>query len=276
MKRILSLLGIIRLILITLDISTRTVTQYWRGPLKMTRAWSDKTIQNWSYRLLKAAKVNLQVHKKKPIELKPNQSYIVMCNHTSHFDIPISLVALPEISLRMMAKKELYSIPVFGKAMSSADFPMIDRNNRRQSIKDLAHARELMKSGIVVWVAPEGTRSKTGALGEFKRGAFLMAIDAKAIIIPMGIRGAEKILPAQSLGLSMGETVDVYIGDPIDASQYTSAQKDDLLEVVRNSIADLSGNQSRNAFNASITQGGTNGETSPLNAEISLTSVEDR
>lgn len=276
MKKIASFFGLIRLILITLDISTRTVVQYWRGPLKMTRAWSNQTIQKWASRLLNAARVNLKVHYEEPIHIDERRSYIVMCNHTSHFDIPISLIALSHLSLRMLAKKELYRIPLFGKAMSSADFPMIDRNNRRQSIKDLAHARELMKSGIVVWVAPEGTRSKTGKLGEFKRGAFLMAIDAKATIIPMGIRGAEKILPAQSVGLSLGEKVDVYIGKPIDASLYTSAQKDDLLEVVRQSIAELSGNQLLRDLNASTTQEGAKGETSPLKAAISLTSVEDR
>ncbi len=239
MKKIKSFWGLIRLILITIDISTRTVVQYWRGPIKMTREWSNNTIHKWAQRLLNAAKVDLHVHHNHNIHLEPGKSYIVMCNHTSHFDIPISLVALSGWSVRMLAKKELYRIPLFGKAMSSADFPMIDRHNRRQSIKDLAHARALMKDGIVVWVAPEGTRSKNGELGEFKRGAFLMAIDAKATIIPMGICGAQKILPAQSLGLNLGEKIDVYIGEPIDASQYASAEKDVLLNRVRDSIEQL-------------------------------------
>lgn len=238
-KKIKCYWGIIQLICITLDISIRTVVQYWRGPQKMTRKWSDSTIQNWSKRLLNAAKVDLNVHQGHSIHLEPGRSYIVMCNHTSHFDIPISLVALNGLSVRMMAKKELYKIPVFGKAMLSADFPMIDRENRRQSIKDLAYARELMKQGIVVWVAPEGTRSKTGKLGQFKRGAFLMAIDAKATIIPVAIRGADQILPAKTLGLNFGEKVDVCIGEMIDASEYTSKQKDILLERVRDSIEHL-------------------------------------
>jgi 1-acyl-sn-glycerol-3-phosphate acyltransferase len=238
-KKIISFVSTIRLLLITFDISIRTIVQYWRGPMKMTRAWSDKTIQKWSQRLLNAAKVDLHVHNNHAIQFQPGQSYIVMCNHTSHFDIPISLVALSGWSVRMLAKKELYQIPLFGKAMLSADFPMIDRKNRRQSIKDLAHARDLMKDGIAVWVAPEGTRSMTGELGEFKRGAFLMAIDAKAMIIPMGISGAQKILPAQSMGLSLGERIDVFIGEPIDASEYTSKEKDVLLDRVRVSIAAL-------------------------------------
>lgn len=240
MKKFNSFWGVIQLILITVDISIRTIVQYWRGPLKMTRAWSDNTIQSWSRRLLNAAKVDLHVHHEHDIQIRPGHSYIVMCNHASHLDIPVSLVSLAGWSVRMMAKKELYRIPLFGKAMLSADFPMIDRKNRRQSLKDLAHARELMKNGIIVWVAPEGTRSMTGELGEFKRGAFVMAIDAKATIIPMGIRGAHKILPAQTLGLNLGERVDVFIGETIDASQYTSKEKDVLLSRVRESIAALS------------------------------------
>ena len=241
MKKIAEYWGIIRLTLITADISARTVFQHWRGPLKMTRAWSDGTIQSWSRRLLNAAKVDLHVDNPHPLKVEPGKSYIVMCNHTSHFDIPISLVAWSGYSLRMLAKKELYNIPLFGKAMSSADFPIIDRVNRRQSLKDLAHAQELMKSGILVWVAPEGTRSKTGELGEFKRGAFLMAVQSKAIIIPMGIRGAEKILPAKSLGLHLGRKIEVSIGEPIDASQYTMKQQDELSAIVKSSIASLCG-----------------------------------
>ena len=240
MRKIRSFWGVCKLIFITLDVSTRTVVQYWRGPLKMTRAWTDKAIRSWSRRLLNAAKVDLRIHDERPIQLEPGRSYIVMCNHTSHLDIPISLLAFPHLSLRMLAKKELFGVPWFGKAMLAADFPMIDRTNRRQSLKDLAHARELMQSGIVVWVAPEGTRSTTGKLGEFKRGAFLRAVDAKAMIIPMNIRGAEKILPAQSFALNLGERVDVFIGEPIDAAQYTSAQKDELLEKVQEAIINLS------------------------------------
>ena len=230
---------VVWLVLITFDISLRTVIQYWRGPKKMTRQWSDKTIQSWSTRLLNAAKVKLHVHGRDAVQIEPGRAYIVMCNHTSHFDIPISLVALSGISLRMMAKKELYHIPVFGKAMVSADFPIVDRQNRRQSIKDLAFAVKLMKNGIIVWVAPEGTRSKTGQLGEFKPGAFVMAINAQATVIPMAIRGAEAILPTKTLNLNPGRDVEVFIGEPIDASVYTMKEKDVLLNKVKSSIANL-------------------------------------
>lgn len=238
-KKIHQWYGIVRLFLITMDISVRTVVQYWRGPKKMTREWSDKTIQSWASRLLNAAKVDLHVHKPFPIQLDPARSYVIMCNHTSHFDIPISLVALAGWSVRNMAKRELYNIPVFGKAMVSADFPIIDRQNRRQSIKDLAYAKQLMEKGIIVWVAPEGTRSPTQALGEFKRGAFVLAIDAKAMIIPIGIHGAGAILPTKTLNLDYGRRVDVTIGQPIDAAEYTSKDKDVLLHRVRDAIAGL-------------------------------------
>jgi 1-acyl-sn-glycerol-3-phosphate acyltransferase len=239
-KKIQSSLVIIWIFLLTFDITMRAIVQSWRGPLKMTRVWTDKTLQGWSQRSLNAAKVDLHVHNPHAVKFQSGQSYVVMCNHTSQFDIPISLLALPGWSVRMLTKKEMYSAPLFGKAMTLADFPMIDRKNRRQSLKDLAHARELMKSGIVIWVSPEGTRSKAGELGEFKRGAFLLAIEAKAMIIPMGIRGAHKLLPTHSLNVNVGERIDVFIGEPIDASQYTRQEKDVLLTRVRESIAALS------------------------------------
>lgn len=231
---------VVWLVLITFDISVRTVVQYWRGPKKMTRVWSDKTIQSWGRRLLNAAKIRLEVNNQNSIKLDPNRVYMIMCNHTSHFDIPLSLMAFEGYSVRMMAKKELYHIPIFGKAMVSADFPIVDRQNRRQSFKDLARAVEIMKTGIIVWIAPEGTRSKDGKLGEFKRGGFVMAIDAKAMIIPIGIRGAGEILPAKTLSLRPGKTVHVSIGEPIDAAEYTRKQKDILLERVRTEVEQLS------------------------------------
>ncbi len=239
-RTITSFWRVVWLVLITFDISVRTVVQYWRGPLKMTREWSDKTIQSWGRRLLNAANVKLEVNNPYTINIEPGRSYIIMCNHTSHFDIPIGLVAFKGMSVRMMAKKELSHIPIFGKAMISADFPIVDRQNRRQSFKDLARAREIMNTGIVVWIAPEGTRSLTGKMGEFKRGAFMMAIDSKAMIIPMGVRGAAEILPAKTLSLHPGRKVEVYVGEPIDASVYTSKEKDVLLDRVRNVIANLS------------------------------------
>ena len=64
--------------------------------------------------------------------------------------------------------------------MTAAEFPFVDRKNRYQAIKDLAYAQQLMESGIVIWIAPEGTRSKDGKLAPFKKGAFITAIQCQS------------------------------------------------------------------------------------------------
>ena len=102
-------------------------------------------------------------------------------------------------------------------------------------------AREKMEDGIVLWISPEGTRSRTGRMGTFKKGGFILAIDAGAQLIPVGIRGSEKVLPAKTWDFFLDQKVEVHIGKPIDASAYTAEHKDELIEAVRREISILCG-----------------------------------
>lgn len=209
---------------------------------KMTRAMADYYIHEWARRILQVVNVKLsEVKLAAPIIYQPDRCYIIMSNHSSHYDIPIIFQTIPG-SIRMLAKKELFDIPLFGRMMRENEFPSIDRNNRKQAILDLETAEKIMRSGIVLWVAPEGTRSVDPAhLGPFKKGGFILAIKTKAIIIPVGIRGAEYILPAQTLNFSTGENIEVHVGEPIDAGQFSLDQKDKLLAEVENKISALTG-----------------------------------
>ncbi len=208
---------------------------------KINRPWVDKTLQIWVKRVLRLVKVNCRVVNPHKIQPKACQSTIIMSNHSSLYDIPLSLCAFPNHSVRMLAKKELSRIPIMGKGMTAAEFPFIDRKNRRQAIEDLKVIRGLLESGIVMWIAPEGTRSKDGRLGVFKKGGFITAINAKATIIPIGIRGANHILPARTFGFNLGQMAEVHIGEPIDASTYTLQSKEALIQKVHQSIKELTG-----------------------------------
>ena len=198
----------------------------------INRPWVDKTLQLWAKRVLKLVKVKVKVINPDHVMPKKGQATIVMCNHSSLYDIPLSMRAFPHHSLRMLAKKELSKIPIVGKGMTASEFPFIDRKNRRQAIKDLKAVHELLASGIVLWIAPEGTRSKDGKLAPFKRGGFITAIEAKAMIIPIGIRGACNILPANTFQFNTHQTAEIHIGQPIDASAYTLDNKNELADVV--------------------------------------------
>lgn len=208
---------------------------------KPTRPWVDQKIRGWSKKVLDLIGVNCTVINPFGVAPKPGQPTLIMCNHSSLYDIPISFRAFPEQSIRMLAKKELYSIPFMGKAMVASEFPSVDRKNRKQAIQDLDYARRLMESGIVMWMAPEGTRSKDGKLAPFKKGAFITAIEAKATIIPIGIRGAHAILPAKSTHLSLNENAEIHVGQSIDASQYSLKDKELLIEKVHQEMKKLIG-----------------------------------
>jgi 1-acyl-sn-glycerol-3-phosphate acyltransferase len=89
-----------------------------------------------------------------------------------------------------------------------------------------------MEDGIVLWVAPEGTRSKDGKLLPFKKGCFHLALDTQAIIIPIGIRDIVNVLPKGTLNMYTGVAVEMHIGTMIDASEYSMATRDRLMRTV--------------------------------------------
>ncbi|MDR3442824.1 MAG: lysophospholipid acyltransferase family protein [Legionella sp.] len=219
--------------------SIRCICKYYFST--PTRAWTDKTLDHWINQLLNTVQVEYTVVNPFNVQPEPGKATILMCNHSSAYDIPLSFKAFPNHSIRMLSKKELSRIPLMGKAMMAAEFPFVDRKNRYQAIKDLAYARELMESGIIIWVAPEGTRSKDGTLAPFKKGSFITAIQAKATIIPIGIRGAQTILPARTFSVNLKQKAEIHIGKAIDASQFTMESRQELIDLTYQEIKALVG-----------------------------------
>lgn len=206
-----------------------------------SRQWVNQEIHDWLNCMLKLLRITCSVFNPYNIAPKPGQVTIIMCNHSSLFDIPIGFYAFPHQTIRMLAKKEMGNIPLMKKGMQAAEFPLIDRKNRKQAIRDLEEVSRLLKSGVVMWIFPEGTRSSDGHVGPLKKGGFITAIQTKATIIPVGIRGAFSILPARTLHFNLNQHAEIHIGQPIDASLYTMDNKEELIHVVRESICALVG-----------------------------------
>lgn len=206
---------------------------------KLNRRIVDQYCREWSAALLRLVRANLTVRGAVP-DFDDGRRYIVMCTHASHYDIPVSFVSLPG-SIRMLAKKELFSIPLLGQAMRAAEFPSVDRSNRSQAVKDLARAREMMESGIVLWAAPEGTRSPDGKLLPFKKGCFHLALETEAVIVPVAIRGIHRVLPARTWQINLGQPVDVRVGAPFDTAGKTKADLDEVMTEVRRRLEELLG-----------------------------------
>jgi 1-acyl-sn-glycerol-3-phosphate acyltransferase len=224
---------ILRSILVTLRISSAILLTDLFG--KLTRKKVDRFLQKWTKQLLRLIKLSYTVVDPYHLKLDQTHTYIIMSNHSSLYDIPLIILALPG-SIRMMAKTELFRVPLWGNAMKHSEFVPISRAGGKHVTRDLKYAKKVMESGIVLWIAPEGTRSRTGKLNVFKKGGFLLARQAKAIIIPVGIRGIRKVLPPKTLDFNLGEHVEVHIGKPIDTTEYAPAQRDQLVDDVRAAI----------------------------------------
>jgi len=132
-------------------------------------------------------------------------------------------------------------VPIWGRGMEVAEFISIDRHDHARALADLERAKKKMASGIALWIAPEGTRTRTADLGEFKKGGFMLALQTGATIIPIGIRGAREALPAGTFSLHPGTRAEVHIGAPIDTSRYSRETRDRLMSDVRQRIGDLAG-----------------------------------
>ena len=157
-----------------------------------------------------------------------------MCNHQSNFDILVLFAALPA-QFRWIAKAELFKIPLFASAMRGAGYISIDRKNRKSAIKSIAAASEKIRNGVCVMIFPEGTRSPDGKTGKFKKGGFYLARDAGVPIVPLVINGTWSIMSKDSLKITPGD-VQLSILPPIDTSEYTNGNKDDLTSKVKDRI----------------------------------------
>lgn len=206
---------------------------------RVDRTLIDSYTRGWSTGLLRLVRANLTVRGEVP-DFNDGRRYLILSTHASHYDIPVTFVSLPG-SIRMLAKRELFRIPLLGAAMRAAEFPSIDRRNRQKAVADLARARALMESGIVLWAAPEGTRSVDARLLPFKKGCFHLALDTEAVIVPVAIRGIHHVLQARSLRFNLGQPVEMRVGEPIDTSGMSRDQLPALMARVRASMEDLLG-----------------------------------
>jgi 1-acyl-sn-glycerol-3-phosphate acyltransferase len=169
-------------------------------------------------------------------KLDPDRSYIYMPNHQSNADIPLLLGRLP-VQFRWLAKAELFRIPIFGRAMRGVGYISIDRSNRKSAFESLERAARTIRSGTSVLIFPEGTRSRDGRILPFKKGGFVLSVDAGVPIVPIIIRGTRDIIPKGHF-LIRPAPVTMEILDPVETADYTRKTKDQLLERIRSIFID--------------------------------------
>lgn len=163
--------------------------------------------------------------------IDPEQSYVVVANHQSFYDVFV-LYGFLGIDFKWVMKQEMRSIPGLGIGCEKVGHIFIDRSNRKAALATITAAQSKIVNGTSVVFFPEGTRSRDGTLQKFKKGAFRFALDLDLPILPVTIVGTQEILPSDSLDLLPGK-VSLIIDEPIPVDGLESKDIPRLMEQVR-------------------------------------------
>ena len=158
-----------------------------------------------------------------------SRSYIFMTNHVSNLDPPIQIPLIPRRT-SVMVKKELFKVPILGKAMRMGALVPVDRGNRDAGIEAVRAARAVVEQGLNMTIYVEGKRSFDGKLLPFKKGPFYLAVECGVPVVPMTIVGTHYTMPKARFAIKPGR-VKVIFHDPIDPKDFGS--RDCLMEKVR-------------------------------------------
>ena len=167
--------------------------------------------------------------------LDPKQTYIFTPNHQSLIEVPLFVAYLGR-NPAYLGKKEIFKYPVFGRGIRLIGAVPVDRSNSAAAVESAKLATENLRRGKSYVVYPEGTRSRDGRMLPFKKGAFMMAIDAGVPVVPITVSGATRIMPKAQVKI-FPSTVRITVHDPISTSGYSKENVALLMEMTRARIA---------------------------------------
>jgi 1-acyl-sn-glycerol-3-phosphate acyltransferase len=169
------------------------------------------------------------------VEHIPPGVCLFVANHVSNLDPPVVVGRIPR-RVALLAKQEVFRIPILGFALRLARFIPVDRADSAAARASAALAVQSLREGMSYLVFAEGTRSRDGRLGSFKRGSLALAIEARARVVPVSVIGTWKLLPRSAFVIRPG-MARVVFHPPVDASAFSMEQRQALAEHVRGVIA---------------------------------------
>uniref|UniRef100_A0A7S1XZP6 1-acyl-sn-glycerol-3-phosphate acyltransferase n=2 Tax=Grammatophora oceanica TaxID=210454 RepID=A0A7S1XZP6_9STRA len=210
-------------------ISGNRIDKLRRLPITLSQIWGETLM------FLTRAHPRMEGKEKLLEFYKQNRAAMFVSNHNSWHDIPIVGHTIGWRNYKIVAKKELGKVPILGKAIKIGGHIMVDRTNRRSQFRTLKAGIDFLKRNVMLCTFPEGTRSKSGRLGNFKNGAFKMAHKVGAPVIPMSIVGAAKCMPYYWVMpfRAPWNVCKVIVHDPIESKDITEAE---LATKVRDAI----------------------------------------
>lgn len=198
--------------------------------------FAERAPARWGALLLRLA--NVRATWENPERLRPDRAQILVANHQSWFDVFALAGTLP-VRFSFVGKKELSRIPCFGVAWARVGHYAVDRSDYKSSMKSLRKAVDRIKSDATTVVFfPEGTRSPTGELARFKKGAFILAITAQAPVVPVAVLGTRRVM-AKGRWLIRPGRVTIRAAAPICTKGMTMADRDALVRRARDEVAAL-------------------------------------
>lgn len=210
------------------------------GPLASLAAirdpkWADPFARSWGRGILAAAGVKPVVE---GLEKLPARTAIYVANHQSNFDVPLIFSEVPR-HIRFVAKAELYRIPVLGSAIRAIGNIKVDRRGSEKDRETMAQAVQSVRERVSILFFAEGTRSEDGVLRPFKKGAFILALQAGVPIVPLAISGTRHILPKGGKWVRGGQRAALVIGDPIPTEGMKVDDRESLMAKTHAAVAKL-------------------------------------
>jgi 1-acyl-sn-glycerol-3-phosphate acyltransferase len=168
-------------------------------------------------------------------KIVPGVTYVFLSNHQGNFDGPVLVHCIPR-DLKALIKMEMMRLPVLSLVLKQVRFVPIERTNPKKAREGIEQGARLLAEGKSFFAFPEGTRSRDGKMGEFKKGVFIMAIKAQVPIMPVTISGSAKIQPPGSYSVRPG-SIKVIFHDPIPTAGMGIEDRNHLVQLTRTAIA---------------------------------------
>lgn len=202
--------------------------------------YARKKLKWLSKQILKSLDVRLDIKYKNRNaidSLDKKEGIIFVCNHQSNLDIPAIVTAL-HMDVGFVAKHEMKRWPFFGTWMKRSNCVFLNRENPREGIKDIKKAVELIKEGYPTVIFPEGERSLSGKILNFKKGSFKLATETNGIIVPLTLKGTYDIQPRGTLKMARGKKVTLVVDEPIFVKNLSKDEEKVLATTVRDKIVE--------------------------------------